>query len=306
VDGVRLLVLATCEGARASSTQPLVGVAHNALRHVPAVVAMQHPVTDAVARRFAYELYRCLAVRYPVDAAASEARNALYIDYGRNWGTPVLFLRSGDGRLFGAAVTPAAQTDSSQQVTAYLGRDPIVVLSGYTGEQLDQALARLQEIFGQGGAGLRADAGKARLTVRGRAPPSVVLSEEAAQALSGRSAQQADRRAYLSALLVDPRYGRWSRQYVPLAGRMSRTPGEMDVPPVYASLEVSGHGAGRQVRRVRLDDITQATAAHEALVLLGEPGAGKTTTLLKLALDAAGTYLDGTGKRIPLFISLAD
>lgn len=105
VQGVRLLVLNACEGARASSTKPLVGVAHNILRHVPAVVAMQYPVTDVVARSFAYEFYRSLAIRYPVEAAVSEARNALYIDYGGNWGTPVLFLRSRDGQLFRPAAS---------------------------------------------------------------------------------------------------------------------------------------------------------------------------------------------------------
>ena len=100
---VRLLVLNACEGAKASSTRPLVGLAHNALRHVPAVVAMQYPVYDDAARRFASEFYRALAVGYPVDAAVSEARNALYIDYGagrRDWGIPALFLRSPDGRIF--------------------------------------------------------------------------------------------------------------------------------------------------------------------------------------------------------------
>ena len=57
------------------------------------------------------------------------------------------------------------------------------------------------------------------------------------------------------------------------------------MPPEFALLELSGEGAGRQFKPVRIEDITQAMARYEALALLGEPGAGKTTMLNKLALD---------------------
>lgn len=121
---VKLLVLNACEGAKASSARPLVGVAHNVLRHVPAVVAMQYPVYDDVARGFAREFYRALAAGHPVDAAVSEARNALYIDYGsdrRDWGIPVLFLRSEDGRLFASQPTetrPSGDADGIRSPAA--------------------------------------------------------------------------------------------------------------------------------------------------------------------------------------------
>lgn len=106
---IRLVVLDSCEGARITETQPLVGVAQNVLRFVPAVIAMQHPIFETSARCFAYEFYRAIAVGYPVDAAVSEARKALYIDVGssqRDWGTPVLFMRSDDGQLFSRARRP--------------------------------------------------------------------------------------------------------------------------------------------------------------------------------------------------------
>jgi formylglycine-generating enzyme required for sulfatase activity len=192
---------------------------------------------------------------------------------------------------------------------SFIGRDQIIVISGYTGEDLEQALARLQEVLGTGRADLCADVAQGRLTVSAPDAPRILLSAEAAGDLLPVAARRADERAYLAALWVNPRYGRWARQFVPLAGTLTtfeRPPGWADVPPEFTLLEVSGEGPGRQVRRVRLEDITQATAQYDALVLLGEPGAGKTTTLYKLALDAARQRLATGEGRLPLYLSLAD
>ena len=62
---------------------------------------------------FAHELYGALADGYPIDAAVTEARKAIFA-MGREveWATPVLYLRAPDGRIFdidrSAAVTPTA------------------------------------------------------------------------------------------------------------------------------------------------------------------------------------------------------
>jgi formylglycine-generating enzyme required for sulfatase activity len=191
----------------------------------------------------------------------------------------------------------------------FIGRDQIIVISGYTGQQLEQVLDRLREILASGQADLCADVARGRLAVAAPDAPHIVLSSEAARDLLPVAARQADERSYLAALLVNPRYGRWATQFVPLAGTLTtfeRPPGWADVPPEFTLLEMSGEGPGRQVRRVHLEDITQATAQHQALVLLGEPGAGKTTTLYKLALDAARQRLTGGGGKFPLYLSLAD
>jgi hypothetical protein len=64
---------------------------------------MQYPILDQVALSFAREFYRALAQYYPVDAAVTEGRRAVYQDLGSDqpdWGTPVIFMRSPDGMLF--------------------------------------------------------------------------------------------------------------------------------------------------------------------------------------------------------------
>jgi formylglycine-generating enzyme required for sulfatase activity len=197
------------------------------------------------------------------------------------------------------------QTDGG----TFIGRDQIIVISGYTGEQLELVLAHLREILAGGQADLCADIGQQRLTVTAPDAPRIVLSEQAARDLLPAAARQANERAYLTALLVNPRYGRWARQFVPLAGILTTTelpPGFTDVPSEFTELAVSGQGAGRQVRRIPLTDITEALARHDALALLGEPGAGKTTTLYKLALDAARRRLTSGQDQAPLLLSLAD
>jgi hypothetical protein len=82
----------------------LTGLAPRILeRSLAAVIAMQHPLPDHAAQTFSREFYRALVAGSPVDRAVSEARNALYVDLGGgrlDWGTPVLFLRCEDGKLF--------------------------------------------------------------------------------------------------------------------------------------------------------------------------------------------------------------
>ena len=79
------------------------GTAQSLIRHrVPAVVAMQSEVTDKTACCFAGEFYRELAAGHPVDACVGAARQALDRDKNPEWGTPALYLRAADGRLFGA------------------------------------------------------------------------------------------------------------------------------------------------------------------------------------------------------------
>ncbi len=102
-ESTKLVVLNACQSAASSSTQPMVGLAPNLVRRgLPAVVAMQYSIYDDTAIKFSREFYRALAVGFPVDTAISEARRGIYIDCGadtRDWGIPVLFMRSPDGVL---------------------------------------------------------------------------------------------------------------------------------------------------------------------------------------------------------------
>jgi hypothetical protein len=98
---LRLAVLNACNGARASSEDTFAGTAQALVQHgVPAVIAMQSEVMDETACGFAEKLYRALATGLPVDACVGEARRALAAERNPEWGTPVLYLRATDGRLF--------------------------------------------------------------------------------------------------------------------------------------------------------------------------------------------------------------
>jgi tetratricopeptide (TPR) repeat protein len=99
---LRLAVLNACEGARSSRQDPFSGVAQSLLQQrVPAVIAMQFEISDAAAKVFASEFYRAVAEGNPVDAAVCESRKALFKEeYGQEWATPVLYMRSQEGQLF--------------------------------------------------------------------------------------------------------------------------------------------------------------------------------------------------------------
>jgi hypothetical protein len=98
---LRLAVLNACNGARSSHEDTFAGTAQVLVQHgVPAVIAMRSEVTDETACSFAEKFYRGLAAGLPVDACIGEVRRALAAERNPEWGTPVLYLRATDGRLF--------------------------------------------------------------------------------------------------------------------------------------------------------------------------------------------------------------
>jgi tetratricopeptide (TPR) repeat protein len=99
---LRLVVLNACEGARTSEEDPFSGVASSLVEvGIPAVIGMQFEITDEAAITFADRLYGALAEGYPVDAALANARKAMFADGNDvEFGTPVLFLRTAESRLF--------------------------------------------------------------------------------------------------------------------------------------------------------------------------------------------------------------
>jgi len=99
---MQLAVLNACEGARSSLDGTMASVAQKLVKQgLPAVVAMQFEISDRAAIIFAHEFYFALSRGLPVDAATVEARKAIYCsDNEVEWGTPVLFLRTHDARLF--------------------------------------------------------------------------------------------------------------------------------------------------------------------------------------------------------------
>jgi tetratricopeptide (TPR) repeat protein len=108
---LRLVVLNACDTGRASALDPFSSVAGSLIRRgIPAVLAMQHEITDLAALEFSRTFYEGLADRLPVDLSVTEARQAirLALPGSLEWGTPVLYMRSPDGDLFDLADTPAA------------------------------------------------------------------------------------------------------------------------------------------------------------------------------------------------------
>ena len=101
-DTLRVVLLNACEGGRASATNPFTGVAPRLVQKgIPAVIAMQFPISDPAAIQFSSEVYRTLADGYPMDAAVNEARRSIYFGGSvLEWGTPVLFMRAEDGTIF--------------------------------------------------------------------------------------------------------------------------------------------------------------------------------------------------------------
>lgn len=115
--GVALVVLNACETALGGDAWG--GLAQSlVLAGVPAVVAMQVPVSDAAAAAFAGTLYAALANQYSLEQAVTlarqtTARQAEEVASPGEWLAPVLFMRTGSERFWQreAAEQPQATLD---------------------------------------------------------------------------------------------------------------------------------------------------------------------------------------------------
>jgi tetratricopeptide (TPR) repeat protein len=118
---LRLVFLNSCEGARGSESDAFSSTAATLVRRgVPAVVAMQYEITDRAAIEFSRDFYEALADSLPVDAAVTEARAAVSMESVLEWGTPVLYMHSPDGRIFDVLASaprahPTPETEDRQE-----------------------------------------------------------------------------------------------------------------------------------------------------------------------------------------------
>jgi hypothetical protein len=139
--GLRLVFLNACRTAELSdAVDPFAGLAAAlVMAGVPAVLGMQIPISDAAAIAFSGMFYRRLAAGDPIDTATVEGRMAVHLKDpdSQEWATPVLFLRTQDGRLFDPAPTPA-QPGISPEIRAGIIDDSRFVAdktAGFVGRQ---------------------------------------------------------------------------------------------------------------------------------------------------------------------------
>lgn len=113
---------------------------------------------------------------------------------------------------------------------------------------------------------------------------------------------------YLARVVLSEICAPWERLYVPLSGRMDIRQVLEGLPAVFSEFVVPLEGQQAQTTMKPLKDITEAMQNHPAFIILGAPGAGKTTTQQKIAFDAARTIQTGQAglTRIPLFVRLSD
>ncbi len=102
--GIRLAVLGACNSGRRDAINAWTGVAPALTKKasIPAVVGMQYTIQDHNTIAFTRRFYRALAAGQPIDAAVSDGRIAIASasESDRDWGVPVLYLRTDDGVLF--------------------------------------------------------------------------------------------------------------------------------------------------------------------------------------------------------------
>jgi outer membrane protein assembly factor BamD (BamD/ComL family) len=143
VPTMRLVFLNACETAkvtREKGLDPFAGVAAAVvMAGIPAVVAMQFPISDSAAITFAQRFYPLLGRGYPVDTAVAEGRRAICLARTgtMEWGTPVLFLRAPQGIIF--------RVSESQRV------EPPIPETPEAQPEVDEALEqRLEGLYTEG------------------------------------------------------------------------------------------------------------------------------------------------------------
>ena len=149
---LRLVVLNACDTGRGGGLDALSSTAGALVRRwIPAVVAMQFEITNPGAVVFAQSFYQSVAKRRPVDDSVVRARQALRRAKKDTleWGTPVLYLRAPDGRIFENTSPLLPQPRPSQDPIGTRELEALYdrALAAFWTEQWDQAVVLLQQVL---------------------------------------------------------------------------------------------------------------------------------------------------------------
>jgi Tol biopolymer transport system component len=149
---LRLVVLDACDTGRGSSLESFSSTATALLRRwIPAVVAMQFENTIQAAIVFAQTFYQSVAKRRPVDDSVMDARQALLhtMKDTLEWGTPALYLRAPDGRIFDSTLLPSPRPCPPQKPIGAQEFEALDIqaLTAYWTEQWDQAVVLLEQVL---------------------------------------------------------------------------------------------------------------------------------------------------------------
>ena len=185
----------------------------------------------------------------------------------------------------------------------FIGRDQIIHRYGYSAEDVERLIERVLSFVRQG-AVFQHLPDRQDALVSEHDGQRLVFSPGAASRLM----EMHNERMYLLALILDLEYRFWASLFVPLAGKMDIRQVIEGVPDLLTERYFRDCQGGMQSQptRLPLENIADAMQKHDAFVILGEPGSGKTTTLQKIAYDAARTILDGGFSRVPLFVRLSE
>lgn len=127
VPSLRLIFLNACNTGKADENEPFAGVANSlVLAGLPAVLAMQFPISDTAAIDFARVFYSRLVKGSPVDEATTQGRKAVFSGNSgaMEWATPVLYMRAPNGQLFDET-TDEAPAGPEKPVAPVVSQTPI-------------------------------------------------------------------------------------------------------------------------------------------------------------------------------------
>ncbi len=173
---------------------------------------------------------------------------------------------------------------------------------GFSAEEVEHLIEKVLTFMQDGGVFLPAPHDPERLQIE-RDGEKLIFHPGAARQLAG----QRNARAYLLSLTVDQEYQRWATRFVPLAGKMDIRQVIEGLPISFTELIIPTGDAGLHAQTTQrpLENIAEAMQSHGAFVILGDPGAGKTTTQQRIAFDAARNLLAHKTGKTPLFVRLS-